>query len=153
MTTKRQIIEDAYSAVGLASYAFDLTAEEIVAAQRALDAMMAQWNIRGLRVGYAMGGVADDESGLPDWTIEAVSTNLGIRLAGRIGKAVMPETKQAAREAYSTVLALCVKPIPALSREVPAGGGNRPWHRTGQPFIEQQSAPLMAGDDSELDLT
>jgi hypothetical protein len=59
----RHIIEDANSSAGLASFAFDLSAEEIEAARRALDGMLAQWNMRGVRLSYAMGADPDTESG------------------------------------------------------------------------------------------
>ena len=48
--TKRQYIEQAFEEVGLAAYVFDLTPEQLQSALRKLDAMMAEWNAKGLRL-------------------------------------------------------------------------------------------------------
>ena len=112
MTTKRQIIDRAYSAAGLASYAFDLSAEELQQARQTLDAMVAGWGIKGQRIGYNADPSLDAAVGVPDWSEEAIALNLALRLAGAIGKQVMPDTKQAAREAYSTVISATVMPMP-----------------------------------------
>lgn len=152
MTTKRQIVERAYSAVGLASYAFDLSAEELQQARATLDNMAAEWGIKGIRIGYNSEPSLNAEIGVPDWAEGALTFNLALRLAGAIGKPVMPETKQAARAAYSAILAATTKPIPTLARSVPMGQGNRIYGVQGETFIPQQTAPLLAGDDSELDI-
>lgn len=152
MTTKREIINRAYSAAGLASYAFDLSAEELLQARQSLDSMAAMWTVKGVRMAYNAEPEMDAEAGVPDWAEEALVLNLALRLCGVIGKPVMPETKQAAREAYTAMVAAATQPLPTLARMVPAGAGNRFYARAMRPFIDQQAAPLLAGDDSELEL-
>ena len=48
--TKRQIIEAACEEIGLANYAFDMQPEQLQAMMRRLDAMMAEWNAKGIRL-------------------------------------------------------------------------------------------------------
>ena len=49
---KRQFISAAFEEIGLASYVFDLQPEQLQSALRRLDAMMADWNAKGIRLGY-----------------------------------------------------------------------------------------------------
>ena len=51
--TKREYIEQAFEEIGLASYVFDLTPEQLQSALRKLDAMLAEWNAKGLRLGLS----------------------------------------------------------------------------------------------------
>lgn len=151
MTTKRQIVDRAYSAAGLASYAFDLSAEELNQARQSLDSMVAAWGIKGQRIGYNSEPDLDAEINVPDWAEEALALNLALRLSGAIGKQVMPQTQQAAREAYNAVLNATTQPMARMARMVPAGAGNRTAGWTGDTFIQQTPPPLLAGDDSELE--
>jgi hypothetical protein len=50
--TKRQFITAAFEEIGLASYVFDLQPQDLQTALRRLDAMMAEWNGKGLRLAY-----------------------------------------------------------------------------------------------------
>jgi hypothetical protein len=45
--TKRDVIGQAFSEIGLASYTFDLLPEQYEGALRCLDAMIAQWENKG----------------------------------------------------------------------------------------------------------
>jgi hypothetical protein len=59
--TKRQFVDAAFEEIGLASYVFDLTTEELLPRLvRRLDAMMAQWNAKGIRLGYPLPTSAAD---------------------------------------------------------------------------------------------
>jgi hypothetical protein len=154
VTTKRQIIDDAYTAVGLASYVFDLTAEELQHAKRTLDGMMAEWGVRGVRIGWNAGGAVSDESGLPDWAVQAASLNLGLRLAGAAGKVVQPETRAAARAAYNAVLVMSAERVEmALDRrQVPAGAGNRRVYGYRGVYLDPPAPQVNTGQDGPLDL-
>jgi hypothetical protein len=149
--TKRQIIEQAFSSVGLASYVFDLTAEELQAATRSLDAMMAVWGARGARIGYNPGADLDEASGLPDWANEAAYLNLGCRLAAGLGKAVMPEIKQEAARSYRSVLSVTSQPIPMKLDIMPAGAGNKTFNTPYTRFIINDEQPIAAGLDGDLE--
>lgn len=152
MTTKRQIIERAYSAAGLASYAFDLSAEEINQARASLDAMALSWSIKGIRIGYNPEPDPDAEIGAPDWAEEALALNLALRLSGAIGKVVTGETRAAAREAYTAVLTASSGAVPKLARAVPRGQGNRIYGLNFETFIPDERLPLMTGKDGKLEI-
>jgi len=155
MTTKRQLIEAAHAELGLQDYVFDLPAEQLQLALRRLDAMMADWNGMGLRLGYVIpgsveGGDLDTEAGVPDRAWEAIVTNLAIRLAPSFGKTVSPETKGAAERGLSMLLGKVPPPEMSLGR-IPAGAGNRFQRLNLDPFLLPKPAAVDAGPDSELE--
>jgi len=153
--SKRQFVEGAYEELGIASYAFDLSPEDLESAMRRLDAMMAEWNAKGIRLSYPIPGSPDDNdldepSQVPDSAYEAIITNLGIRIAPSIGKTVPVETKTTAKAAYNTLLArACFPPEMQFPHTTPAGAGNKP-RRTGGTFLPTPTDPLDAGTDSAL---
>ena len=154
--TKRQYIEQAFEEVGLAAYVFDLTPEQLQSALRKLDAMMAEWNAKGLRLGYPLPSSPqdsrlDEQTYVPDLANEAIYTNLGIRIAPSFGKGIMPDTKGIAKMAYNTVVQAFAGPIPQqLPRTMPLGAGNKPWRRYDDPFVPQPVDPVLAGDGGVL---
>ena len=156
--TKRQFVTAAFEEIGLASYVFDLTDDELSSACRRLDSMMAEWNAKGLRLGYPIPSSPentnlDSESNVPDAANEAIIVNLGIRLAPSYGKQVMPDTKSAGRQAYTTLMSWVQSnsmPEKQLPGTMPAGAGNKPW-RYDDPFLQEPVDPLEVGSDSELD--
>lgn len=155
MTTKRQLIEAAHAELGLADYVFDLPSEQLQLALRRLDAMMADWNGMGLRLGYAIpgsveGGDLDTEAGVPDRAWEAIVTNLAIRLAPSFGKQVAAETKATAERGLNMLLGKVLPPEMSLGR-IPAGAGNKPWRWNLDPFLEPEEPTIDAGPDSELE--
>lgn len=84
--TKRDIIGQAFDEIGLAGYVFDLQPQQIESALRRLDAMMATWNGKGVRLGYPLPTSAgdsdvDQEINVPDVAIEAMTLNLAVRIA------------------------------------------------------------------------
>lgn len=156
MTTKRQLIEAAHVEIGLADYVFDIPAEQLQIALRRLDAMMAEWNGMGLRLGYALpssytAGDLDAESGIPDRAWEAVVANLAMRLAPSFGKQVMPETKSAADRSLNMLLGKVLPPEQQLGR-IPAGAGNKPWRWQLDPFLPEPAHPVEVGPDGDLEL-
>jgi hypothetical protein len=69
--TKREIVQNAFEEVGLASYAFDLQPEQFQAGLRRLDNMMATWNSRGLRIGYPLADNPGDSDLVGEAEIDA----------------------------------------------------------------------------------
>jgi len=72
--TKRQFIEAAFEEIGLAAYTFDITPEQMNSALRRLDAMMATWNGKGIRLAYPLPG-SPDYAGLDEITSVPDSAN------------------------------------------------------------------------------
>lgn len=157
--TKREIVQNAFEEVGLASYAFDLQPEQYQAGLRRLDNMMATWNSRGLRIGYPLadspaGSDLDQDATVTDEAIEAIVGNLAIRLAPMLGKTVSPDTKATARSAYMALLSRRSQTIEMQidAGAIPAGQGTKCWRVNGDPFLAQEDRGLTVGPDAVLDL-
>jgi hypothetical protein len=158
--TKRQFVDAAFEEIGLASYVFDLTTEELASALRRLDAMMAQWNAKGIRLGYPLPTLAANSSlfsnsEVPDAANEAIILNLAIRLAPGYGKSVSPDTKISAKAAYTTLLGWTMDPTPQkqFPRTLPTGAGQTSWRYNRDPYMPIPVDPLTTGGDGVLDLT
>ena len=153
--TRRQYITEAFSEIGIGSD-FSLSTDMLESARTRLDAMMAEWNGRGIRLGYPIGadptdGDLDDVTNVPDSANEAVFLNLAVKLAPSFGKTVMPETKVSARAALNTVsLRNTSPPVMQLPSSLPRGQGNKPWRNSVNPFMPEPTDPLLAGDDGEI---
>lgn len=150
--TKRQFITAALEEIGIASYEFELTAEQEQAALRRLDSMMADWNARGIRVSYPMPSSPelsniDSETSVPDRCNEAIITNLAVRLAPSYGKTVSTDTKATAKRGYNLLLSV-LPTEQQLPTSMPAGAGNKTWRRDN-PFIVSEDQ-LQVGGDSDL---
>ncbi len=159
MWSKRQLIEEAYAELALADYVFDLTPEEQQTALRRLDAMLATWEAKGVRVGYAFpSSPADSDldtpSGLPDSAVETVFLNLATRLAPGSGKAIASSTRKAASDGYDTLLWAAARPQQQqLPNTLPRGAGNKPWRTVNQPFFPTPSAePIAITPGGDLDI-
>ena len=156
--TKRQFVEGAFEEIGLANYVFDMQPEQLQGAVRRLDAMMAEWNAKGIRLAYPMPGSPQDsdleaETNVPDRAYEAIICGLALRIAPGFGKQPMPATMTRAKSAYNTVLMAFAMPQEMQFPDtLPAGAGNKPW-RYEQPFMLPPAAPLDAGPDGPLEFT
>jgi hypothetical protein len=154
--SKRQFIAAAFEEIGLSSYVFDLQPEQIDTARRRLDAMMADWNGKGIRLGYPIpsspqDGDLDEETNVPDSAYEAIICSLGIRLAPSYGKVVMIETKTVAKQGYDILLQRATYPLEQqLPGTMPAGAGNKPW-RNDNPYLNRPYHPVDAGPDGPIE--
>jgi len=154
--SKRQFVAGAYEELGLGAYVFDLEPEQLQGALRRLDSMMAEWNGRGIRVGYPIPGSPQDSdlnepSQVPDSANEAIITNLALRLAPMHGKTPMPGTMIAAKGAYNTVLSRATfPPQMQLPGSMPAGAGHKPLLNTVSTYLTPPVETLDAGPDSVI---
>jgi len=155
--SKRQYVEAAFAEIGMAGYVFDLQPQDLDQALRRLDAMMAEWNAKGIRLSYPLPSSPqfsniNAESDVPDSANEAIITNLGIRLAASYGKAIMPQTMMVAKQAYNTLLSRATAPIPQqLPGTMPAGAGTKPWRVYDNPFIRPPVDPVLSGPDGVIE--
>jgi hypothetical protein len=141
--TKRQFVQAALSEIGLATYAFDLSADQIEQALWRLDAMLGEWNDRGIRLGYPLpanpnNSDATDDSGIPDSAYEAVITNLALKLAPSYGKTVGNETRATARQSLNTLYALSAKPKEMRIQDIPMGAGHKSVDEPFMPPVESE---------------
>lgn len=143
--TKRDVINKAFRSVGLSAYVFDLSAEQILDAMSDLDSMMGTWNGKGIYLGYPLSstptsGDPAQETDLPDWAIEAVTLNLGIRIAPAFGKVVSPDMKTSAKLALDSLMSRAAMPMEMQLTNLPAGAGNK---SVSLPFLsEPDTGPL-----------
>jgi len=132
-STKRQIIDMAYEECSLAGYEFDVTPEEMFSALRQLDALMAQWRVTGIDLGYNApetfgGGDLEDYSGIPDGAISGAAISLAMAKAPSMGKALSIETRARLNQSMIAVRAMSARiPPQGWGRSTPAGAGNRWW--------------------------
>lgn len=154
--TKRDIVRQAYEDIGVASYAFDISPEMETAAVRRLDAMMAQWDAKGIRLGYPVSNTSDgssveQDSNLPSWAIEAVCSNLAMRVGGTIGKQITPVLSKVAHEGWLQVVTQCARPRERRLDVMPAGAGNKTTQ--SQYFIMPEADDsLQSSGDGTLEL-
>lgn len=131
MTTRRDIIYQAYGELGLAEYNFDISPEELGTARRRLDSMMAQWETI-VSIGYYMpsnpdDSDVDDETNLAQGVVDAAALNLAIQLAPGLGKTPSALTMVGAKNGKNAVLAqYAVIPRKQYSGNLPVGSGNKP---------------------------
>ena len=156
--SKRQFVTSALEEIGIASYSFDVSPEQLESALRRLDSMIADWNGKGIRLGYPLPSSPefsdiDAESEVPDSANEAIITNLAIRIAPSYGKQLMPETKITARDAYQTLLnRATLPPQQQMPGSMPAGAGNKPWRVYDDPFIRPPVDYVQTGQDGPLNI-
>jgi len=157
--TKRDFVTQAFEEIGYASYIYDAMPEQLESVLRSLDAMMATWNAKGIRVGYPVPsspseGSLDEETGVPDAANEAIYLMLACRIGPRFGKTIPQDTKQAAKDAYDTLLIKIAQPLEMqFPNTTPSGAGNKPWRTNNRPFLNTPVDPLLAGQDDDIDFS
>lgn len=157
--TKRQLIEDAFGELALASYDFDLSPEEVQAALRRMDTMLATWSSLGVNIGYRFGltptdSDIDQDAGIPLTAVEAVYLNLAARIAGGKGKTLPRTTLFNAKAAYDALLSAMARAEmeeQQLDNTVPRGAGNKPFRQQIRPYMPQpDEGALTLADDGGL---
>jgi len=156
--TKREFVTAALEEIGLASYVFDAQPEQLQSALVRLDAMMANWNGKGIRLAYPLpatagGSSLDQDTFVPDSANEAIITNLAVRIAPSYGKAVSPDTKATARDAYNLLLSrAAMPPEMQLPDTMPAGAGWKSWTLYGV-YINPPTDPIETGGEGDLEFS
>jgi len=154
--TKKEIIEQAFDTIGLASYNFDLEPEQFESALKKLDAMFGTWNGYGIRLAYpthdtpANSDITSD-SEIPDWAFEAAYLNLAIRIAPSYGKAISPDVKQFAKSAYNNILNKTTQIKEYQIQDLPRGQGSKYWRYAGSRTLPKADEPLTDGSNEEID--
>lgn len=142
--TKRQLVSEAFSELGLQGYEFDLSPEDQIGVLRRLDSMVAAWEEDGIRLGYLLPASPqdsdpDDDSGIPDTAAETVYLQLAMRIGPGYGKALNAATRKTAVEGYARLLRRA-SVIPQMARpRVLAGAGNRGYgYGYGRVFLPKE---------------
>lgn len=154
--SKRDFIIKAFGELGLASYIFNLTPAQFQDAANRLDAMMAQWNATGIRIGYPISSSPtdydlDEPTQTQDAACKAIYTNLAIDLAPSYGRTLSPNTMINAKKALDALESFLSMPQPMQMSVIPRGAGNR-YRRNYDNFIQPQPQGVTTGLDGPLDL-
>lgn len=142
--TKRQFTERAFSEIGLASYVYTLTPDQLQFALTTLDAMMGEWDGLGIKIGWPFtlspeDSDLDTETGAPLNAQTAIFLNLGKQIAPSFGKTLSNDTKTNARGAFNQLLAHHTKPARRkMPSTMPSGAGNKTWRYNNDPFIKPE---------------
>jgi len=122
---KREIIQEAFTEIGLGPYTYDMQPEDFQTGLTRLDAMMALWSTKRVDVGYPLGGDLDTETNLPANAKELVILGLAIRIAPSYGKTPSALTIQLARDGFLSLQNSTAVIPDKLRGMAPSGAGNR----------------------------
>ena len=154
--TKKELIDEAFSEIGIAPYEYDVTSDEVQNALRRMDSMMAMWVRKGIQLRYPLpanpgASVISDPSNVPDWANEGVFLNLAVRIAPMFGRAPLRETKVNARMAYKSILS---RFTPAMEmqypRTFPKGQGNKSWRYSDYNRFFRQNDAITEGNSGPI---
>lgn len=158
MWTKQALVLAARRELGLGGVFDQNDADELSDDLQRLDAMVAAWASKGIRLSYALpsspgASNINAGSGIADAAAEAVYLNLALRIAPGYGKAITPETRTAARNAYDALLIDAAMPQQQQLRGgMPAGAGNKPGVTHSVFLPEPDTSPLREGVGESLDI-
>lgn len=155
--TKRFFVKKAFEELGLAAYIYSLGPEEWDSALATMNAMVAEWDGKGARVGgWIMssdpdGDDLDTKVQVPDANWRCIWLNLALAIAPSVGKSPEGPTIALAKQAYDD---LCMKGyvIPEMKRPatMPLGAGWKQTPKNQQWYVEQER--LFSGTDGQLKL-
>lgn len=160
MWTKGQLVAKAFGELALAGFVFDISPEETQDAISTMEAMLAEWETPGIRLGYAFSPDPEtidpgQASGIPDGAARTVYLNLAVSLAAAYGKQLQASTVRAAGQGYQTLLGRAVREAATTQQQMPStlpvGAGNRWRTRVTYPFFPKPSddpLPVSSGDMS-----
>lgn len=154
--TKKQLIEEAFDTIGIATHSFPMQPEQYASALKKLDSMMATWNGEGIRLGYPLYSDQNDSdidelSNIPDWSYEAVYQNLALRIAPSFGKVVMPDLKQNAKDSYDKIITRVTRPPEMQITGLPKGQGHKGWNLASSVMLDEPTEPLTDSSSDTID--
>lgn len=122
------------------SSSFDMPPEKLQNGLTRLNRIAAEWDGKGIRVGYNLGGGLDDPAGIPDTAENCFTLNLAVQWAASFGKTVSPDTKVAAKQALNSLLvARRVMPEVPYPAHMPVGTGNRGVGVKGRQYFPEST--------------
>lgn len=141
--TKKQIIEQAFAEIGIASFTFDTTADERENSLRILDTMMAEWTTKGIvftPTAYPAtvnpgGGDIDAETNAPNDAVAPMYYNLALRLAPGFGKTPSNQTMLDAKSGFSLLAQAIPVPTIRMVGMIRGAGAKTPIN----PFIREDT--------------
>lgn len=155
--SKLDLVSKAFAQIGLPTYVFDASPEEIQDVTSTMDSMLAMWNAEGIRLGYNMSSTVEVDDSLDsevrDAAYMAIYLNLALIIGPGIGRQISPVLLAMAKSAKNTLTALFVVPHPTqLPGNMPAGQGHKGWRGWDRTFLNPNRRHLGAGQDTRLSL-
>lgn len=143
MATKSDIVNAALNKLAVTGFDYEVDPEELKSGVTALEYLMADWDARGIKIGYRF--AADPEtaditadSGLPDIAYRAVTYQLAIDLSDTYGKQVTQSVSAGATSAMTGLLnAIQWRPVVQYPNRMPIGSGNQRAGKNLQRFYRQ----------------
>jgi hypothetical protein len=148
MTTKGQIVEEALDTFGISG---NYESNMIMRGVKNLERMMLAWDTKGIVLGYISSSTPDpeQESGLADYTLQAVVLNLATQLGSVLRLQSSPEIKGLAKSAYEELMPLA--PSMASNPYMPLGAGNN-WCRSDSFYGAYQQSDDNITTESGVDI-
>ena len=146
--TKRQLLEQSFAGLGMASWQNDLEPEDINFALNFMDSMVSSW---GMNLGYLQSSTPktsdpDQASGLPLDANLAVWSNVAIGIAPKFGKNPAVMLQRTAALSFDQLQSRVAIVIPMrFDKTLGVGAGNKPWRGIFRQFMSPED-----GDTTRL---
>ena len=131
--TKSNIVNDAFTELGLSGYVYNLQPEDLQTALTMLESLVARLDVAGIELNWPFAASLNDVAGnvtvdLPFWAHSGLVALLAIDLSAGFGKTVAASTSLKAKLGYETMVSVSAIPNPiAKNHMVGLGSGNKPW--------------------------
>lgn len=128
--TKERLIQKAFGLIGLASYTYDIEADEFEDALLDLDSMMSEWSSEGFLLGWPLtttitAASLKMETDIQSDAVTAITYNLACRLAPQFGKPLQQVTMNTAANSKRMLKGRITEPAKIRAQQTVAGQGNR----------------------------
>ncbi len=147
------IIGDALREIVVAGAEAPIEADEGQSAIRYLNRMMAEWDVRGYNLGCTVVSDLGDDITIPDGTVEAVVSNLAIRLASQFGVSIDPASAliDRARVGLRAVRLLTISVGPSsFPSTLPIGSGNEGDSTFTDHFYPDEQSKILAEPNGSI---
>lgn len=156
MSTKAQLVERAFTELGLPPWTYTLVPEQLVAGCELMDGMVAQWaDINGVRIAYNFDPNPDASAGVALSLERALILQLAIALAPQLGKTPSEQTLALGESAWQALLIAAAQPPQTnLPSNMPRGAGTKPYRFSPyNRFLPSPAVPELgvSGNGTELD--
>lgn len=135
---KIELVQGAYEQIEIWGVTTNPTGSEAVIALKRLNSMMLHWENKNVFLGWNVGADdANDESGVPDWSEEAIITNLAVRLLPAYGKTATREQAGHAADAFQAISLRCYDNM-EYPDTMPVGAGNQRYGYSSRRFFVEE---------------
>lgn len=156
-TTKNDLVRQALKKLAVTGFDYEVDPSESESGLVELEAMMAEWDGQGIRVGYHLANTPEeadgsDDAGIPDFSRNAIVYNLAMRIAPEYGKEPSGAVVAGASQSLSRLMtATAYIPTVKYPRRMPRGSGNtnRDRGHRSRYYLEQDKLDVENGGPLE----